>query len=640
MEPKIFTIGRDEDTLSLEMQNINPDRSGFFENSISHPYKHGQNRNFIDDDAFDDQSQILERSMQIELERVSMKLEDSYGFIQNSKITNEDRAKMHDKSKDDSKNESDIRKGRINSTNQEMLIGIECRLAELYQFKEDIELFIKRVENESNVYSNIYFGGLKLNIKVITEDSPFPTKKYISQEVSNNAYRKFSEKGTYLNDFSFLDGYFNTIEEDMTNSFKHIKSDIFFIKGATEEFSSKFIVEMQKYATDKFKAGEASRLKEVEWHMAEIKSKKSNYNDKIKLLEIKESDLQRFSKRISEQTVKNVKESENLECMVEDFEARKYNQELLFNKKIEYINEALQIIEDSKCEVLSPDMKPPTQEPIMSPKKVTDDIKTLENKLMQLEKEYKTSRVPENLESLQTSMNRIKNSLLNLKSLNVLQKNERTSSAIRNNLNRMDKPIDNSTDFTNSRNSLASNHSDTNLKLHKKLPHNLLPASIRISPLRKLEISTSKVNVSELNPHNKRKSSLTVMESPRNDLQASKHLRVKELILREREEELEIEEKKLQEIWSNTPQGREMIPVLQQEVFEYRKMRQELYHQRDALAKDQEVASEKIKRIELKEGKIKAIKKDLVQQKIKFELEKKPVAEKLDWLKNMLMENL
>ena len=110
--------------------------------------------------------------------------------------------------------------------------------------------------------------------------------------------------------------------------------------------------------------------------------------------------------------------------------------------------------------------------------------------------------------------------------------------------------------------------------------------------------------------------------------------------MREREEELEIEEKKLQEIWSNTPQGREMIPVLQQEVFEYRKMRQELYHQRDALAKDQEVASEKIKRIELKEGKIKAIKKDLVQQKIKFELEKKPVAEKLDWLKNMLMENL
>ena len=235
-------------------------------------------------------------------------------------------------------------------------------------------------------------------------------------------------------------------------------------------------------------------------------------------------------------------------------------------------------------------------------------------------------------------MNRVKNSLLNLKSLHALQRNEKTSTAVRHNFNKYEKQLDNSTDSTNSKHSLISNFSDSNLKL-KKMPPHPLPASIRFSPLRKLEISTTKLNVSDLNTPSK-KSPLRMPDSPRHDTQSNKYIRIKEQLLREREDELEMEEKKLQEILMETPEGQELIPVLQKEIFEYRNLKKSLFKDKDSLEKEKNDLRDTLKKIEMKEKKIQDAKNSLNYQKSQSEQAKIMITGKLEWLKKMLIENL
>lgn len=623
---------QNNDTLSLEIRNIDIGHGNY--SGISHSNRFEFERS-VD---YPGQNTLSPNEAQLNLERLSMKLEDYLSVLSAPNKFIRDKAKTQIPSKFQGTNQSELKKSRLNLTSEQVSQYIECRLSELYNFRADLEKFIKLIETESAIYGKIYFGGLKLDIKLKANDSPFVSKKAIFETFSNQNSRKFLKHEE--NEKAFYDDYFSIVEGEMTQSFAEMASDIYFVKASQEEFRSKFLVEMRDFSLGKFKADEEIKQKEIEWHLAEIQSKKANYFEKMKQLTEKETDLKRLSKRISEQTVKNVKDRENLEYLIEDFEAQKYNEELFFNKKIEYINEVLQLIEDSKCGSPSPVLKKVnSQMPPVSPNNVVKDIKCLENKLKQLETEYKTSRVPENLESIQTNMTRVKSSLLNLKSLNALQKNERTSSAIRNNLNRLDKPIDNSYDSTKSKNSLASNHSESSLK-HIKLPHHPLPASIRISPLRKLEVSTSKLNVSELNTPTNRRLQNFPSESPKQDLQITKQLRVKEQIIREREEELEIEEKKLQEIWAQTPQGKELIPVVQQEIFEYRRLKKEIFALRESLEKEKDSFQERLKKIDLKEQKVQSLEEELARQKADFEVMKKNIDSKLDWLKKMLIEGL
>ena len=493
---------------------------------------YGVNMTDRDNELFENEGKSLK------IERLLMKIEDFYSFLAGDKTSS--KKKTLPDSKYCSENYSEFKE---NDSTKLMIFNTECRLSELYQLKDDLDHFISLVESDAFCCGKIYFRNLRLDLKVNQNDFPFVKKDLIFKNFKTPQTAK--TKDPFTQNFPNFAEYFKNLEENMILSYENTKLNIFSTQRSEARYQSIFLEDLSTNLLKKLKIEEENSRKEIEWQLLEAKLKKWNYTEKFKILQLKEEDLKRLSKNISKETVKQAKEREILEQLSENFEVIKYNHELVFNKKIDYINEALQTIEDSKCEGLKMhDLAiSPNKNPYPS---ITDDIKTLENELKVLEVEYKSSKFPENLESLQTNINRLKSSILNLKSLNALQKTERTSSALRNNLNKLEKQFDSSTESTTSKNSLNSYHSESLLTKNKKLPYHPLPASIRISPLKKLELSTNKLNVSELNTPSKRRS---LLESPKNnkeDTQLIKTLRVKEQILREREEELEEEEKKSQ----------------------------------------------------------------------------------------------
>ena len=69
-----------------------------------------------------------------------------------------------------------------------------------------------------------------------------------------------------------------------------------------------------------------------------------------------------------------------------------------------------------------------------------------------------------------------------------------------------------------------------------------------LSPVKRLEINTSKLDVSTLNSPSRRQSPFARNEQSHIGVEMKKYLRKKEEMLREREEELALEEEKLQEV--------------------------------------------------------------------------------------------
>jgi hypothetical protein len=517
-----------------------------------------------------------------------------------------------------------------NSNHQTQAYKIECQLSQLHQLKDDLENFIKSVESNCEPKAKIKFGDLDLDIKVTSVDTLYSDKSQISQEFSKVSLKDYTDNFVALP--GLFQEYFKTIESDSYDCY--ISNSSFFKIKINPNI--KFITEYEKRLESNLKSQLNTKINELEWEIQKTKSKKANWSSKLKALEAKENDLQRFSKNISDQTVKIAKEKEALEYEIESFERIKYSNSIIFNQKVEYINETLKVIEDAEYESLLGTLIGSNS----SQDHLKDDTKALENQLKKLENEFRFSKFPENIESLQTNINRVKNSLLNLKSLDTLQKTERTSSIIRNNISKIEKNLDTSTDCTVSRTSFVSNHSDTPKSKPQKIFHHPLPASIRNSPLKKLEIATPIVKPSELTGLSKRQSPFPISATPKNSADTNKYNRVKEQILREREEDLETEELKLQSIWMNVPEGKLMIPLIQNEISEYRNLKKDLLVQKELIEKEKSDLRERFRSIEASENETKEIKADVLAQQIKFEKVKKTLFEKLEWLKNMLIEHL
>jgi chromosome segregation ATPase len=129
------------------------------------------------------------------------------------------------------------------------------------------------------------------------------------------------------------------------------------------------------------------------------------------------------------------------------------------------------------------------------------------------------------------------------------------------------------------------------------------------------------------------------MDVSHNDIEIKKYLRKKEEILREKEEELKMEENKLQEVWMNVPEGKEMIPVIQFEIFEYRKLRKEVYLKIEGVEREKNEWRERFRTLEQKERDLKENEWKLRDQVAEFKQNKAKIVEKLEWLKKKLMQN-
>lgn len=535
---------------------------------------------------------------------------------------------------------------------------VECSLMDLYQLIEDTRKIIMFVESAVKSTGRLSLGNFKIDVRVIANDSPFVEKELsASQFLYDNVYEKQPDcfcriNGKKKNDFNSVVKFFPSMENDMYMAFNKIEKfdDLhhnFTIKNPQEtQCKSAIIMELEYKMLKKSKLEEKEKVTELEWQCNQAKLKKSYFFNKSKRISAKEDELRKLSKAISEETVKNAKERQNLELKTEELLSLHNQYQVLFNQKVDYITKILQEIEDTMIEL--PEQVPKELNSNASKfyevHSVTEEvplevqIKELEKELLNLEIEYRSSKVAESLETISTNITRVKSRLLNLQSLNAMKKTERTSSAVRSTIKSIEKHWENVLE-QNTANTVSSNNADSNHSRPFKAP--LIPTgkTFKLSPLRKLEATTSRLDFSTLDTPSRRSSTFVKTNLLHSDIDMKKFLRKKEELLKDREEEVIIEEKKLQDLWMNAPEGREMIPLIQHEIFEYRKLRQEFYRKNEVLEREKNECRERFKTLEQKEKelknnefKIKALFAELEQNKIK-------IAEKLEWLKRKLMQN-
>ena len=518
-------------------------------------------------------------------------------------------------------------------------LSVECRLSELYQFRDDIEKVIQKVESDFFYVSKLAIGKLNLELKVKQRDSPMINKGKIANTLTE-LERETKEVTSKSRDFEFFNNFFVELQERMYENAESF--DMVFVKSSEKpDKKLKFVNEVENRLFSVYKAEEDTKLRELEWQIMTVNIKKSVYNDQLKKLAAREQELSKYSQSIRKDTLKNAKDRQMLEEEFEICEEQKIHNEKLFNYKVECINETLEMLSEFRFEASSS----PSDiliEAAKSPKVMTDEIQSLEKQLKDLEYEFRNSKHPESLEALQTKITRIKSSILNYKSIQALQKTERTSSALRQHMNRIEKQMDNSIEAP-SKASFMSSGSESSLKTVKKLPQHPLPASIRMSPLRKLEVPQQKFNfnLNEVRTPTRGKTKTLVGESPRSGTSGtSGSIRVLEVLLKEKEEELEAEEKKIQEMWLENLDDSRLVQRLQMEISEYRRKRDENFKVREHLERDKAELADRLKAIETKEVEIAEIKKEIEEQKQRFDEFKKPISDKLEWLKDMLIKDI
>lgn len=610
-------------TLDLPTMGLH-EGSQFF-NSMNSSFFQNFGQKFTDYDLLNHPGNIdnLESAL-TQIERLSMSLEDSQAALYSIQKRKTRKALTQ-------KNPG----FKVLDPKKPAFATIECRLSELYQFRDELEKTLKKVEAEFFYTAKISIGKLNLELKVTKRDSPMVNKAKIAKGL-NEFNVVDNNQESCLTSLEIFNKYFKDLEHSMTEAQKF---NLVFVKHpeVKPEKRLKFVGEVENRLFSIYKAEEDTKLRELEWQIMTVNIKKSLYNDELKKLALREQELSKFSRTVRNDTLKNAKVREQLEEEQENLESQRYSNEVIFNKKVESINDVLQMLEGCKFEV--------TESPhdIMieackSPKVMNDEIQALEKQLKDLEYEFRNSKHPESLEALQTNITRIKSSILNYKSIQALQKTERTSSALRHNINIVDKQMDSSLDGPVHRGSFMSSGSESSMKTVRKIPQRPLPAAIRMSPLKKLDVPQQKFNFNEIRTPTRGKVKTFISESPRSV--ASSNIKVLEVLLREREEELEAEEKKLQEMWMENLEDGKLVQTLKGEITEYRRKRDENYKMRELLERDKSEYQEKLNAIKLKEREISDMYEDILEQKQRFENFKKPICEKLDWLKEMLIQDI
>ena len=610
---------------TLDLPNVSG-RGGDSFDSINSSYIYNEGHKYTDfellnhPDNFDNLDSALGK-----IEKLSMQLEDCLSVLSSAPFVRKQAKALTAKTS----------VFKVIDPLKPAFLSIECRLSELYQFRDDIEKVIQKVESDFFYVSKLAIGKLNLELKVKQRDSPMINKGKIAQTLTE-IEREAKEVTSKSKDFEFFNNFFVELQERMYENAESF--DMVFVKSNEKpDKKLKFVSEVENRLFSVYKAEEDTKLRELEWQIMTVNIKKSVYNDQLKKLAAREQELSKYSQSIRRDTLKNAKDRQMLEEQLETCEEQKIQNEQLFNHKVECINETLEMLSEFSFEATSSPGDILT-EAAKSPKIMTDEIQSLEKQLKDLEHEFRNSKHPESLEALQTKITRIKSSILNYKSIQALQKTERTSSALRQHMNRIEKQMDNSIEAPG-KGSFMSSGSESSLKTVKKLPQHPLPASIRMSPLRKLEAPQAKFNfnANEVRTPTRGKK-MFVGESPRSV--TSGNIRVLEVLLKEKEEELEAEEKKIQEMWLENLDDSRLVQRLQMEISEYRRKRDENFKIRENLERDRAEVMERVKGIETKEIEIAEIKKEIEEQKQRFDEFKKPISDKLQWLKEMLVKDL
>lgn len=526
-----------------------------------------------------------------------------------------------------------------NSLDQNFINYVECSLTDLYQLVEDSQRIIRLVESDLKYLGRLALGSFKLDVKVAKEDNLIPDKEDIGDQMLQTNFN--CEKSKFFDDVFADNPIFYMFEGKANEAFERIRFTNQIVvdigKNSMKLFDgakSSIINYLEYQLLKKSKKDENIKTQELDWQSLQAKAKKSSFFTKSKKIMMKEEELRKLNRNISQQIVKNAKDRERFEEDIEMFIKEKEDFMMITKNKVEMITKVLQEIEDFKVEEkeepkANQSLRPYDVPSIIQEVPLEHQIKSLQEELVRLEYEYKSSTIPESLETISTNIDRVKSNLLNLQSLKVIKSTVRNSSAIRSRIKQADRNLDNISDHTSS-----SKEADT-LK-PRNLPHPFRNPNITFSPVRRLEVNTSRLDTSTLNSPSRRSPYLHKSEN-KETVELKKFLRKKEQELKEREEDLEYEENKVMQNWAEVVDKGEIVELIEKEVKEFRKNKQEFLAKKANLEREKFEWNERFLSVKNREKDC-AIGFDRLKENEKeFERKKESIYQRLEWLKRKLL---
>lgn len=452
--------------------------------------------------------------------------------------------------------------------------SIQCGTYDLYRLIKDSERIINLAEQDLFYEGRVNLNNFKIDLKVKKTQSLQPEKKEIAQAFNDATDTALDDTSKYIlslkqeiEDLKILSAFqirFQDFDTKLAENFSENPKPTKPIKSLGALTKDIILYKNQQ----KF----SKIIQDQEWEKQEVNYIKEKYTKKKEKLKNRKIELLDLEKNLKKRNLEIEKEKDELDRLKEFYYKKKKKISSFIEQKSKKISEAISEIAINFDSIDSIE-KVSTETDItldISYKSDTDtlnesysqeipDPQILQRKIYDLESQYRSGLTADAQQKVQKEIDLVKNNLANIRAYNIIK----TSQANQKKFNML---------------AVHNSLSDSSLK-HKK---NIRPDLALLSPRYNLTSSITSPKVVNDSPSTSKttsKSSFTdvfVKESQMHRKVLNKHLKAREIKLKEKEDQLDRDSQIMIEKWNKIPLANEAIPFIQKEILEYIKKKQEL----------------------------------------------------------------
>ena len=515
--------------------------------------------------------------------------------------------------------------------NLSIIKTVECHVSDLYRLMKDTQRIIQMVEDGVSNAGRIKLKKFKLNVRVAPDEVLDFMKDEIvnmfnsslNEELSNEVTQYITALKRELSEMSGKTS--EVIGKDQDDEFCFIEP---FESEPTIQYlppRSALSMSTNEMISVKYQRQQKQMLKEKEWENKEIKLLKQKYKNKKQILKLKKTEQQETENYLKKKNLEITKEKAEIERIRENYYREKKkimnNYENKSRKLSEVINELTVTVENPET---VGKISPITETEMMSDISFTSDLdasfdssigepdlSSIQRRISELETQFRSEPSNEVQERLKRDIDCLKNSYTNLRSAQVLRNSN--SNQKRFNFNR-------------------------NISLTDITGKRSTPVSIS-TPKPRLSINSSRPLFRTTATPKSASQHFTFTDiapvvGEENELK--KYLRAKEVKLTEKEERFEKERDYWIQKWNKLPNANELIPMVQKEIMEFKRKREEIDKKDKELDMKEMSLEAKENEIKRKEIEISQKLRDLEESKSKVEDEKSSLVERLNKLREDL----
>lgn len=522
-----------------------------------------------------------------------------------------------------------IQSAIIGESNKSLFYSIECESYELYQLIADTEKILNHVEQGNASEGKLKLKQFKFNVKIRKNEYLELEKQQIS-EVFKEIYEIQLDP-----DVSHYIAILKQQVRDLENTPLHTEEFENCIEDF-KEYNEKFEISppsenlcTEEIITIRLQKQQKILIDEKAWEVKIAGHLKEKNRIKQKKLKEKQYELNELERNFKKKNLEIEKERHELDRLKDAYYREKKKISIAMEGKSKKLCEVIgELSENFTSFELMGKVSPITETDMLSDISYMSDCDTsfdnsstqesdskqLQQRISELEGQYKYLQTPDSQEKAQRELDTLRNSLTKIRASNVLK-----SSMV------------NQKKFLSTR---TSSHSLTEPNFKKTLQGQIT----LFSPRKRVNITEAfKTNSTpKANSQHFAFTEIMPKESEEDDKELRRYLRIQELKLKEKEEKLEKDKEKAMLTWMKLPNANELIPMVQKEILESKKKTEEaekklLDYERKVLEFNKKNEENKKKEADL-DGKI----REVSMMKERLDEEKAIVLDKLERLKGEL----